>query len=646
MSDSTPTVAAAEIARLAGVTRATVSNWRRRHPDFPAPVTGGSESRPLFDLTEVQTWLRGHGVQAADSPLQRLRTLLRSEVDPAAVPELIETADSTVRKPTAPQSAVRDAVAATDLEQVLDILAERGLDAVPTTGVYPTEQPVATLMADLLAAVATPTSVLDPACGSGTLLMAAARIGATALAGQDVLPVQAARTRVLLRSALPNTKLDIRAGDSLLADAFPGTEFDAVLANPPYAQREWGASQLALDVRWEYSVPPRGESELAWVQHMLAHLRPGGYAIALLPPAVAARTSGRRIRMELLRAGALRAVIALPAGASTPRQIGLQIWVLRKPDAAQSDSVLFIDSARLPGHGAAQPDWSALAERVIDSWRAFDHGDTDAATIADFAAVVRTVDILDDDIDLTPARRVRAAIDPAGVAAAARAAIDLLGEHLADLRAVVGTVADWTAGKPTSLRTATVGDLERGGAVSTVATTPESVDPNAPQRPVLSGRDLLAGRGPSGLTAPGASLPTELIREGDVLVSRFRDDHGAAQGARVAEGADVGAVPGTGVIVFRTDRARIDPWFFAGFIGSPDNAAAMFGSTTIRLDPSRLRIPILRLDEQQHYGRAFRELHLLRVAATRTSEAAQRAAELISTGLTAGVLAPAADRSV
>ncbi|MFC4127220.1 N-6 DNA methylase [Nocardia rhizosphaerae] len=643
MSDSTPTVAAAEIARLAGVTRATVSNWRRRHADFPAPVTGGSEARPLFDLGEVQTWLRGHGVQAADSPLQRLRTLLRIEVAPTAVPELIETVDGTVRKPTALQSAVRDAVVATDLRQVLDVLAERGLDAVPTTGVYATERPVAALMADLLAASATPVSVLDPACGSGTLLVEAARIGATSLAGQDVLPVQAARTMVLLRSSLPNTKVDVRAGDSLLADAFPGMEFDAVLANPPYAQRDWGATELALDVRWEYSVPARGESELAWVQHMLAHLRPGGFAIALLPPAVAARTSGRRIRMELLRAGALRAVIALPAGASTPRQVGLQIWVLCKPDSAHAESVLFIDSARLSGHGAAQQDWSVLAERVVDSWRAFDHGDTDAATVADFAAVVRIVDILDDDIDLTPARRVRAAVDPVGVAAAAHAAIDLLGEHLAGLRAVADTVADWTATKPTALHTATVGDLERGGAVRLVATTTEAAAADAPQRPVLSGRDLLSGRGPSGLTTAGASLPTELIREGDVLVSRFRDDHGAARGARVADGADVGAVPGAGVIVFRTDPTRMDPWFFAGFIGSPDNAAAMFGSTTIRLDPARLRIPILRLDEQQHYGRAFRKLHLLRVAATQTSEAALRAAELIGTGLTAGVLAPTTD---
>ncbi|MGW6729949.1 N-6 DNA methylase [Nocardia sp. NPDC055029] len=643
MSDSTATVAAAEIARMAGVTRATVSNWRRRHADFPVPVTGGSEARPLFDLGEVQQWLRGHGVQTADSPLQQLRTVLRSGVDPVTVPALMELVGDITSAPDTPlHAALRDAIAATDVKQVLDVLAERGLDAVPSTGVYPTDPPVAALMADILTAAASPPprSLLDPACGSGSLLLEAARIGVTALAGQDVLPVQAARTAALLHAKVPAATVDIRTGDSLLGDAFPGEKFDALLANPPYAQRDWGAESLAVDLRWEYSVPPRGESELAWVQHILAHLRVGGTAVVLLPPAVASRTSGRRIRMELLRGGALRAVIALPQGASTPRQVGLQIWVLRRPGAEPAESVLFTDSARLPSHGDAQSDWQVLAERVLDSWRAFDDGDVDAATVADLSAVVRTMDILDDDVDLTPARRVRAAIDPSNVAASAHAAIALLGEQLAELRSVAETVKDWSTRGDTALRTATVGDLERGGAVRLVPTTPEAADPDAPQRPVLSGRDLLAGQGPSGLTGPGVAVPAELIREGDVLVSRFRDDHGAAQGARVAEGADIGAVPGSGVIVFRTDPTRMDPWFFAGFIGSPDNSAAMFGSTTIRLDPSRLRIPILRLAEQKPYAEAFRRLHLLRVAAARTADAALSSAELIGTGLTAGVLSP------
>src|SRR5690242_20345618 len=53
-------VTAGGIARLAGVGRAAVSNWRRRHPDFPRPV-GGTDTSPTFDLAEVERWLRDQG---------------------------------------------------------------------------------------------------------------------------------------------------------------------------------------------------------------------------------------------------------------------------------------------------------------------------------------------------------------------------------------------------------------------------------------------------------------------------------------------------------------------------------------------------------------------------------------------------------
>ena len=62
---------AADIARLAGVTRATVSNWRRRHPDFPAP-SGGTDASPAYDRTEVEAWLAGRGALPELPPEERL----------------------------------------------------------------------------------------------------------------------------------------------------------------------------------------------------------------------------------------------------------------------------------------------------------------------------------------------------------------------------------------------------------------------------------------------------------------------------------------------------------------------------------------------------------------------------------------------
>lgn len=378
-------VTAAEISRIAGVTRATVSNWRRRHDDFPAP-SAGTESSPLYDLPTVQAWLRGRGHTSAASPTEELRTALRllgpgsgvaarlfplvaaaSRRTPDELAELAAVPDDQLLAraekaagglpATVPEAepvhygpddagavrALLGCVREAGAQAALDVLAERELDEGAASGVYQTPEGLARLMARLLPADVS--RVLDPACGSGTLLAAAARQGARELFGQDSLPVQGQRTAVRLLIAAPEAETAIRVGDSLRADAFPDVTVDAVLCNPPFADRDWGHDELAYDPRWAYGVPPRFESELAWVQHALAHLEPGGHAVMLLPPALAFRSSGRRVRSELIRGGALRAVVSLPARAAYPLHIGLQIWVFQRPEPGGTDraAVLFVD---------------------------------------------------------------------------------------------------------------------------------------------------------------------------------------------------------------------------------------------------------------------------------------------------------------
>ncbi|WP_374120112.1 helix-turn-helix transcriptional regulator, partial [Streptomyces sp. LS1784] len=80
-----PEVTAAEIARLAGVGRAAVSNWRRRHPDFPRPV-GGTDASPAFALDEVESWLRAQGKIAELPLLERVWQLVDTLRDPAGHP--------------------------------------------------------------------------------------------------------------------------------------------------------------------------------------------------------------------------------------------------------------------------------------------------------------------------------------------------------------------------------------------------------------------------------------------------------------------------------------------------------------------------------------------------------------------------------
>ncbi|MFF3516165.1 N-6 DNA methylase [Streptomyces sp. NPDC002573] len=711
MAQPSAQVTAAEISRIAGVTRATVSNWRRRHEDFPTPA-GGTETSPLYDLETVRAWLRSRGQTSAAAPAEELRTLLRlhpadagsaasllplvlatsrrspheltvladlSDADlaahaDAAVADLADTVPQTEAAPfTAADAGIVRALIHCVREQgaqvALDVLAERELDDSASTGTYQTPDRLADLMARLLPADTA--RVLDPACGSGTLLAAAARYGPRELYGQDALPVQAQRSAVRLLLATPDAAVAVQAGDSLRHDAFPQPPMDAVLCNPPYGDRDWGHDELAYDPRWAYGVPPRMESELAWIQHALAHLRAGGYAVLLLPPAIAARASGRRVRAELVRGGALRAVVALPSGAATPMHIGLQLWILQTPEPDGSDrtSVLFVDAGaerqqdrprNTAGSTLSSPgtrrrrdalDWDELTDIVLDHWTAFRASPESFSDEPGIARAVPVLDLLDEVVDLTPARQVRALpadIDPAQVARQADDHRKQLTEH-ADLlvEAAQGT---WqpTGDSPRQWRTATISDLARGGALEILRAAPDTREKTEGAqwraenagRLVLYGTDIADGVPASGTFLDSMPLKSSpVITEGDILVRVFTGDGGSM--ARLADEQDIGVLLGHDLYLLRPDPTRLDPWFLTGFVGAHDNiTGASTGSTTIHLQPGRLRVPLLPLQEQRRYGEAFRRVHELRTAARQATELAREYADLLTTGLTAGALLP------
>ncbi|MFJ9198800.1 N-6 DNA methylase [Streptomyces flaveolus] len=714
MPQSSAQVTAAEISRIAGVTRATVSNWRRRHEDFPAP-SGGTESSPLYDLESVRAWLASRGHASAASPSEELRTVLRLHAQSgggtsdllllvlAAASRSPEELTATTRLPDADIAAraqddaasVAEAVQGADPvrfeaddaavlralyacvrdeggQAALGVLAERELEDSAASGAYRTPEPLADLLAGLIPGTAD--RVLDPACGSGTLLAAAARRGARELYGQDSLPVQARRSAVSLTLTAPGATVTVRAGDSLRADAFPDLVADAVLCTPPYGVRDWGHNELAYDPRWAYGVPARAESELAWVQHALAHLSPGGYAALLLPPATAGRASGRRVRAELVRSGALRAVIALPVGASVPLHIGLQVWVLQRPEPGgpERKSVLFVDTAAetpavtAAGRGgtalaartrgasrSASVDWAGVTARALEAWEAFATAPDAFEGEPGVAHAVGVVDLLDDVVDLTPARLVRASraeVDPAKLSAEVDAARQDLVKAAKSLARAAGREG-WSAADASARewRTATASDLSRGGALTLLRSMPDSVRTRAhaasgergrPEtRAVLTGTDIVTGSGPTGEPTGPYDDTSPVIAVGDVLVRAVASAEGPM--ARVAGEQDAGALPSPQVHLFRSDPARLDAWFLAGFLGAEENiAGASTGSTVLSVNPGRLRVPLLPLEEQRRYGEAFRHVHELRAEARRATRLAEETARLLAGGLTGGQLLP------
>ncbi|TWV36720.1 N-6 DNA methylase [Streptomyces misionensis] len=712
MQDQATEVTAAGIARLAGVGRAAVSNWRRRHADFPKPV-GGTETSPSFALTEVEAWLRKQGklaevplrervwqqlaghpqgpltalvhagcallliherptvwLSVSDGSDERLARLLPGALEQVLLPRLggpmgvaltggaardpsaaVNTPDGTPAvddTPTAPAvntagaapgvngplpflasvpllRGVADLAAEAGARQTFEFLLGRHLDANPRQyTLTPAE------LAALMAALAGPARrVLDPACGTGALLRAVDARPDQELYAQDSAPGLAALTA--LRLAL-NSRAAVHAtaGDALRADAYPELRADAVLCHPPFNERNWGHDELAYDPRWEYGFPARTESELAWVQHTLARLADGGTAVLLMPPAAASRRSGRRIRADLLRRGALRAVLALPVGAAPPYNIPLHVWVLRRPERTPvSPEVLLMDTGRFAGEGRGGPDWTAVREAVLDAWRDFGRAEGPVERPG-LVRAVPVIELLDDDVDLAPARHLPppAVVDGAEQLAVVR---ERLGETLR--RTVELTPPPAATAPPVRRPLTTVGELARGGAL--VMRT--GGNGGHARLPVLTDADVLAGTAPSG-ALPVSDEEAVLTEPGDVVVPVL----GGGSVARVIEEDAAGAVLGRNLVLLRPDRTALDPWFLAGFLrGTANNRqASSYASTATRLDVRRLQLPRLPLDEQRRYGARFRALDEFERALRHTSRLGEQLMRGMYDGLTDGTVAP------
>lgn len=661
MTDPTDVpVTLAEIARIAGVGRAAVSNWRRRHDSFPAPI-GGTDTSPKFSLADVERWLHEQGKTDRIGSRERLWPHFESLGDRATVGLAIAEAGervlaghthSAASTPTAlpggVSRVVEQAVEAAHREggrETFEFLLSRWLDA-HVRQVSATPVPLARLMADIAFIVRgsrpETVTVLDPACGTGGLLLAVADRRQASdenrilpdLFGVDIDPTLTGLALARLgfaraegdgaASAGPTPVVDIRAGDSLRGDPHPHVRADIVLCNPPFNERDWGHEELATDPRWVFGLPPRTEPELAWVQHALARLVPGGVAVLLLPPAVGSRRAGRRVRSALLRTGALRGVIALPPGAAQPHSVSLHVWILRAhevdDESGTGEHVFMMDAAdpAAASHGAQTLDWDRLTNRVLDavrgfSWAGSQRGVSERLPSGCIAQPV--LDLLDDQVDLTPGRYVPESA--AEVRRELRASWGRFDRHLDDLKEYARSLSriDLSVDDE-SATTVTVGDLERARALDlrTGQTPPDELlhnDVLTPGAiPVLSVSDLiLTGR-------PGGRLPEEEVESGilagtltvaipgDVVVV------GVERAFRVWVQTEGSLVIGSQLHALRADPQVLDTWFLAGCLRAPANArqAGSHTSSAARIEVRKLRVPQLPLAEQRTYGTAFRKL--------------------------------------
>ena len=182
----------------------------------------------------------------------------------------------------------------------------------------------------------------------------------------------------------------IAHGDTFHNDRHADLKADFILANPHFNDSEWQGELLTDDQRWAYGVPPPGNANFAWVQHMAHHLAPNGVAgFVLANGSMSSNQSGEgEIRKNLVEAGLVDCMVALPGQLFYSTQIPACLWFLarnrRGGNRDRSDRLLFIDARKL-GHMVDRTHRELGDDdiaRIADTYHAW-RGEEDAGEYAD-----------------------------------------------------------------------------------------------------------------------------------------------------------------------------------------------------------------------------------------------------------------------
>src|SRR5574344_5767 len=257
--------------------------------------------------------------------------------------------------------------------------------------------------------------VYDPACGSGGMFVQSAKfiqnhrgdLKKIHIFGQEYNANTWKMAQMNLAIRGIDAALGSSWGDSFSDDKHATEKFDFVMANPPFNMQDWGVERLANDVRWKYGVPPNGNANFAWIQHMIHHLSPKGkVGLVLANGSLSSQTGGEGdIRKNLLEADMVEGIIALPSQLFFSVQIPACLWFFKR-QKKQQGKVLFVD-ARNMGAMVSRTQRELSEEDILkisDSFKAYQSG-----TLEDekgFCATVSLDDIAKQDYILTPGRYV------------------------------------------------------------------------------------------------------------------------------------------------------------------------------------------------------------------------------------------------
>lgn len=673
-------VAPSEIAEMAGVSRAAVSNWRSggRGADFP-PLAGGSEARPLFRLDEVTAWLQRRGYSVTQDPGGRavwaVLNQFRGEWPAETLSELLISLLVARRlcghSPAISQAWSRMAGKsdAEGLMHAIDALGSlaarendtwwglievperlrRGPDAIPVRMLvdvltqYPPTADLAGIANYVLKRVSAGQARSGGAHGAvgsrvSRLLSAMAQhsgaravydpacgIGETLLRTQGVLGQQVR----LVGHDIDADALRIARQRFLLAGGQAQLSMATVLAHDPEPRLRadlvlaeppsnlaWRSEQGMADPRWMFGLAPRSSSAMAWIQHSIYHLSPAGRAFVVTPQGSLFRAGAE----GSTRSGMLRA-------GCVEAVIALPSKMLQHTSIPLALWVL-----RRPGQAGGDSvllidgTKEAAPEEVAHSWLA--PSDTPAAGMPP-SVRVSVQELLAHDGLLQPQRWLQhAPADIADVASryheAARE-FEVKVSALQELRPVVALPG------VTHARVVTVGEMVQQFAARLI--TGRNLRDGANDVPMVRPGDVKNGLNGLASIEPDAGLLRghEPTRPGDVLVTTVNEVRSVVDQAG-------GRVPSNGVYVLRVDPGLIDPEYLAHALRGGWNARHQRGTTIQRADIKALEVPLMPLSHQRAVVAALRTIDEVRDNAAQAAAAASALTASVLDALRYGVL--------
>jgi len=270
--------------------------------------------------------------------------------------------------------------------------------------------------------------VYDPCCGSGGMFVQSekfveehgGRIGDIAIYGQESNYTTWRLAKMNL--AVRGIDADIRWNNegSFHKDELKDLKADFILANPPFNISDWGGDRLREDGRWKFGVPPVGNANYAWLQHIHHHLAPNGTAgVVLANGSMSSSQSGEGdIRRAMIEGDVVDCMIALPGQLFYSTQIPACLWFLARNKGNHGfrdrrGEVLFIDARKL-GHmvDRTRKEFSDEdIEKIAGTYHAWrgEPGADDYADVPGFCKAATLEEIRRHNHVLTPGRYVGAA---------------------------------------------------------------------------------------------------------------------------------------------------------------------------------------------------------------------------------------------